>query len=43
MPSGPAGALGGLSTADAHAIGVYLTTLAPVAGDDVPRCPAGSE
>jgi mono/diheme cytochrome c family protein len=43
MPSGPTGALGGLSPADAQAIGVYLTTIAPVAGDDVPRCPVGSE
>ncbi len=43
MPSGPTGALGGLSLADANAIGVYLTTLAPVAGDDVPQCPVGSE
>ncbi len=41
MPSGPSGALGGLSLPDAEAIGVYLTTIAPVAGDDVPTCPAG--
>ena len=41
MPSGPTGALGGLSAQDALAIGVYLTTIAPVAGDDVPQCPAG--
>ena len=46
MPSGPSGALGGLSLADAQAIGVYLTTLAPVASDDIPSCsgaPVGSE
>jgi mono/diheme cytochrome c family protein len=43
MPSGPTGSLGGLSPQDAHAIGVYLTTLAPLTGDDVPACPVGSE
>jgi hypothetical protein len=40
MPSGPTGALGGLSPQDARAIGVYLTTIAPVAGDNVPQCSA---
>lgn len=43
MPSGPTGSLGGLSPGDALAIGTYLTTLAPVAGDDVPQCPVGAE
>jgi len=43
MPSGPYGALGGLSPQDAHAIGVYLTTLAPIAGDNPPQCPVGAE
>jgi len=43
MPSGPTGALGGLSPADARAIGLYLTTIAPIAGDDVPSCQVGSE
>jgi mono/diheme cytochrome c family protein len=40
MPSGPTGSLGGLSPSDAHAIGVYLTTIPPVVGDNVPQCPA---
>lgn len=38
MPSGPSGSLGGLSAADAHALGVYLTTLAPLVGAGLPAC-----
>jgi mono/diheme cytochrome c family protein len=41
MPAGPVGGLGGITGQDAHDIGVYLTTIAPVAGGDVPTCPAG--
>jgi mono/diheme cytochrome c family protein len=43
MPSGPVGGLGGMLTQDAHDIGVYLTTLAPVDGGDIPQCPVGAE
>jgi mono/diheme cytochrome c family protein len=39
MPSGPASSFGGLTDDDALDIGSYVTTLAPVAGDDVPQCP----
>ncbi len=41
MPAGPLGSFGGLSAEDAHAIGVYLTSIPPVAGDPVPACSAG--
>jgi hypothetical protein len=43
MPSGPGGSLGGLSPSDAHAIGVYLTTIAPIAGGGIPQCPVGGD
>jgi hypothetical protein len=38
MPAGPLGSLGGILPGDAHDIGVYLTTLAPIDGGDIPRC-----
>jgi hypothetical protein len=40
MPSGPGGSFGGLTDDDALDIGSYVTTLAPVAGGDVPQCPS---
>jgi mono/diheme cytochrome c family protein len=44
MPVGPNGGYGKLTDADAHAIGVYLTTIPPVANtaadpDNEPACP----
>ena len=41
MPAGPFGSFGGMLPDDASDIGVYLTTLAPVAGEDAPACEAG--
>jgi mono/diheme cytochrome c family protein len=38
MPSGPAGAFGGMRVQDAEDIGTYLTTLPPIDSGDVPRC-----
>jgi mono/diheme cytochrome c family protein len=38
MPAGPVGAFGALSREDDHDIGVYLTTIAPVDGGDIPAC-----
>ncbi len=40
MPSGPMGAYGGLTDADALDIGFYVTTLPPIASSEVPQCPA---
>jgi hypothetical protein len=39
MPSGPVGAFGGLLAPDARDIGNYLTTLPPIDGGEIPRCP----
>jgi mono/diheme cytochrome c family protein len=38
MPAGPVGAFGALSREDDHDIGVYLTTIAPIDGGDIPAC-----
>jgi hypothetical protein len=44
MPSGPLGGFGGLLDGDAHDIGVYLTTIPPIAGgDDAPQCTAAND
>jgi hypothetical protein len=44
MPAGPIGAFGALLAGDAHDIGVYLTTIPPVAGGDrSPQCPAADD
>lgn len=39
MPSGPTGSFGGILDGDARDIGTYLTTLPPVDGGEIPRCP----
>jgi hypothetical protein len=39
MPSGPGGALGGLTADDALAIGIYVTTLPPIDSGSIPQCP----
>jgi mono/diheme cytochrome c family protein len=39
MPSGPVGGFGGMLAQDARDIGNYLTTLPPVDGGEIPRCP----
>jgi hypothetical protein len=39
MPFGPFGSFGGMHAPDAHDIGVYLTTLAPIDGGNIPQCP----
>jgi mono/diheme cytochrome c family protein len=38
MPAGPLGALGAISRDDARDIGLYLTTIPPVDGGDIPVC-----
>jgi hypothetical protein len=38
MPSGPGGALGGVTDDDALDIGWYITTLPPIPSDDIPQC-----
>lgn len=44
MPSGPAGAFGGMLAQDARDIGTYLTTIPPIpGGDGVPKCSAGGD
>jgi hypothetical protein len=35
---GPVGAFGALSREDDHDIGVYLTTIAPIDGGNIPSC-----
>jgi hypothetical protein len=38
MPAGPLGAFGALSREDDRDIGLYLTTIAPIDGGDIPSC-----
>lgn len=39
MPSGPTGALGGMTADDALDIGIYVTTLPPIGSGGIPLCP----
>jgi mono/diheme cytochrome c family protein len=38
MPAGPLGAFGALSREDERDIGLYVTTIAPIDGGDIPSC-----